>query len=332
VELLERRRLLAAGQLDPTFGAGGLATSGPPELSAAGQAVAVQGDGKILVAGYSFANGGFEPRLGEPGDHLLRRFNADGSPDLSFGAGGEVVTDFAGGADSARAVALTGDGRIMVAGIAYFPGTTRPKVTLLRYLPDGRLDGAFGQGGKLAVALPDTANLNHSLSEMVVAPDGKIVLAGKLERPQRFDMLFVRLGADGSLDPTFGSGGIVAFNAGLTVGGVRTADTVSDLALKPDGKIVGAGSALWPNDGSATAPRSTDHAVARLNADGTRDATFGSGGVAVSDFGNANEWTAAVAPRAGRVSLPRGEGRDRTPAERRDQVHARGPAGPDFRR
>src|SRR4051794_5669543 len=85
-ERLERRLLLAAGDLDPTFGLGGLAVT--HAANATFTTIAVQQDGKIL-------RGGTYQRAAGDSDFVLERYNLDGGPDLSFGSAGRVITDFA---------------------------------------------------------------------------------------------------------------------------------------------------------------------------------------------------------------------------------------------
>src|SRR5438270_10459754 len=115
LEHLESRTLLSAGDLDPTFGMGGeLTNSFQGPLDSQAQAAALQPDGKIVEVGG--ATNGFAGGFG------VVRFNADGSLDPSFGKDGTVNTAFPGAAclDRATAVAIQGDGRIVVAGIDNF--------------------------------------------------------------------------------------------------------------------------------------------------------------------------------------------------------------------
>src|SRR5688572_10523013 len=106
MESLERRALFAAGDLDPSFGNGGIASFDYGDKDH-GADVVVQRDGKVVVVGQT------GPLSGAEYDLLLTRFNADGSLDPSFGDGGSVVTDF-GGRDVARAAAPMPDGSIVV--------------------------------------------------------------------------------------------------------------------------------------------------------------------------------------------------------------------------
>jgi uncharacterized delta-60 repeat protein len=121
------------GSLDKTFGTGGLVMTGINELAGV-NAVAVQEDGKIVVAGSSGGVQGF---------FTLARYNPDGRLDKTFGAGGPVF----GTSGSANALALQGDGKIVAAG-----STENTTFALVRYNPDGILDGTFGTGGTVTTA------------------------------------------------------------------------------------------------------------------------------------------------------------------------------------
>src|SRR5437870_3563768 len=177
-----------------------------------------------------------------PGDALLALLSAlllvlsfahsvDAGPgdlDPSFGAGGQVLTDFGGG-DGARALALQADGRIVVAGRSC-PSTWR--FALARHDADGTLDPSFGGGGRV---LTNFAGRDEA-SALALQSDGKIVVAGFSGAGGRQDFAVARYNPDGSLDPSFGSGGRVLTDFGGD-------DEASALALQSDGKIVVAGSA-----------------------------------------------------------------------------------------
>ena len=237
----------APGDLDPTFGVGGKVTTdfGGGELAFA---VAVQPDGKIVTAGGSDCC---------VGAFRLARHNPDGTLDIAFGNGGKVTTTFRG-SDSASALALQPDGKIVVAGstggIFAF--------ALARYLPDGSLDATFGSGGKV------TTNFGLAFA-LAIQPDGKIVVAGGTD-----NFLLARYNPDGSLDPTFGAGGKVITDFGGD-------DSAFALAFQADGKIVVAGKSEV-----FTGIVGGDFALARYNSDGSLDATFGNGGKVTTDFIN----------------------------------------------
>src|SRR5439155_1103104 len=155
-----------------------------------------------------------------PGDALLALLSAlllvlsfahsvDAGPgdlDPSFGAGGQVLTDFGGG-DGARALALQADGRIVVAGRSC-PSTC--DFALARYNPDGSLDPSFGSGGGVLTEFAGGGDA----SALAVQSDGKIVVAALSGGGGRQDFALARYNPDGSLDPSFGSGGRVLTDFG----------------------------------------------------------------------------------------------------------------------
>jgi uncharacterized delta-60 repeat protein len=151
-------------------------------------AVAVQGDGKIVAVGAS------------NGDFAVARYNPDGTLDTGFGTGGIVTTDFEGGDDVAHAVAVQGDGRIVVTGSEVTPPINAPNFALARYNSDGTLDTTFGPGGKVTTDF-GTIDEAHAVA---IQDDGKIVAAGWAGSDPLglFDFGLARYSQDGSPDPT----------------------------------------------------------------------------------------------------------------------------------
>lgn len=233
------------GSLDPTFGSDGKVTTGFPSAADFAGAVALQPDGKIIVAGATLA--GFRSAF------ALVRYNADGSLDEGFGDGGRVATSFAETSDFGNAVAVQPTGKIVVAGYAF--ASFHSDFALARYKADGTLDSSFGAGGKVTTFLGAGDSLAWALA---LQPDGKIV-AGGSGHPGSFAL--ARYRDDGSLDQGFGSGGKVT-----TAVGPREEGMINALALQPDGKLVAAG---W-----TTTCTNGDFALARYNTDGSLDRTF----------------------------------------------------------
>jgi uncharacterized delta-60 repeat protein len=218
VEPLEPRRLLAAGDLDPTFGQGGTVVTdviGRAEALAAEVSLATP-DGKLLVAGQTRNAGG--------NDFALARYHPDGSLDRTFGDSGRVVTDINPFDEIADADVLP-DGKIVVVG------TTAPSFyhfigggadfAVARYTADGSLDATFGDGGIVVTSIdaaddPDDAGSPtiDVAAAVAVSPGGKLVVVGSASRyPGGGDIAVVRYNADGSLDRTFGGDGKVVTNA-----------------------------------------------------------------------------------------------------------------------
>ena len=145
-------RYLSDGSLDVTFGVGGRITTdfGGDE---AAFALVLQPDGKLVAAG-GYSNSPESVR----GNFLLARYNPDGSPDATFGTGGKVTTDFSFGGDSAHALVLQPDGRLVAAGVRV--SGSGPVFALARYNGDGSLDGTFGSFGRLTTAFGGGAHAN----------------------------------------------------------------------------------------------------------------------------------------------------------------------------
>jgi uncharacterized delta-60 repeat protein len=204
-----------------------------------------------------------------------------GSLDPTFGVGGQLTLDFDQSTDIANAVAVQPDGKLVVVGSTYVNSSSGEDFAVSRHLPDGSLDPAFGVGGLVTTNFP---NLAAVASSVVVQPDGKIVVAGGAFPVFTFagDFKIVRYNPDGSLDASFGSGGIV------TTSFPGQGSYAFDVLLQPDGKIVAAGTdfvAFSPSEQSSD----TDFALARYNANGTLDSTFGTNGRIVTDFAGFND-------------------------------------------
>ena len=143
-------RFTANGDPDNSFNGDGKAT-----VQGSGQAVAIQPDGKVVVAGTS------------GGDFIIARFNDNGSLDSGFGSGGRAFIDFGAPLDIANDLALQPDGKIVVAG-------SGPQFPVARLQPNGALDTTFGSGGKAQIDFDDGPEANS----LALQPDGKIVVAG----------------------------------------------------------------------------------------------------------------------------------------------------------
>lgn len=273
-EPLERRVMLAAGDLDPTFGIGGKVTTEIPNFYIGGahhfNAMALQADGKIVVAGFTT---GF--------DFVVARYNSNGSLDTGFGGSGVVVTDV-GGLDVPVTVAARSDGRIVVAGYSY-TSTYDSAFALVRYNADGSLDTTFGGDGKVTT---DFGPLTDVANGVAFQPDGKLVAAGYATRDDVSDLdsVLARYNDDGSLDMSFGGGGAV------TTDDVSRTQKIDAIALQSDGRIVAAG--FSTSNGSGP---NYDIELSRYNADGTLDGSFGVSGKTVPvDFGG-HEFPLSVA-------------------------------------
>jgi uncharacterized delta-60 repeat protein len=202
-----------AGDLDPGFGGGAAVLLGRPGAQVAGAALALQGDGRVTVAGRD--GRGF----------LVARRRASGGPDRSFSGNGRLTVRFEGATRAgARAVAVFRDGRILVAGTITLGGVQRFAVARLQ--PGGNLDPNFGADGVAVVGPPGA-----QLEAMALQPEGELVLAGSVPAGARRAVLVMRLLADGTPDPGFGTNGAVDST------GVRLAGRARDVLVLPDGRI-----------------------------------------------------------------------------------------------
>ncbi len=246
-------RYNADGSLDNTWGIGGLVTTDFGGSDLCGPIV-IQKNGKIVVSGV------VGPQT--TSDFALARYNTDGSLDLSFGIGGKVTTSFSDNADFGASMAIQKDEKLVVAGIASI--LSNATFAVARYNNDGSLDATFGVGGKVTTSFG--ANSSSLGLAVVIQKDGKIVVAGSVEDTER-DFAVARYNVDGSLDNTFGNGGLVRTSFGLSGSGAR------GMAIQKNGKIVVVGSS------------GDNHTLIRYNTDGSLDNTFGTGGIVVTNFG-----------------------------------------------
>ncbi len=247
-------RFNTAGALDSTFGVAGQQIVEVPNVDVDTTALAVDGDGRLIAVATRYESSGGV-------DFGMLRCSAAGVVDGTFGTSGQVTQDLALVAPfaQARAVAVQGDGKILVSGFVN-RGATSLDFVLLRYLSTGTLDTSFGTQGYVTTAVGSETDF---VSSMLVQPDGKIVLAGYTTNAGKRLPALVRYLNTGALDSSFGTGGIVTT--------VTTSDSaeIYDIALQSDGKIVAAGSSL-----GATY---NDVVVFRYTTAGALDTTFGSG-------------------------------------------------------
>ncbi len=234
-------RLHNDGSLDTSFGTGGKVNTDVTAASDSGYSLALQSNGKILMAGAGNNN------------FAVVRYNSDGTLDTSFGTGGKVETDLAGGTDYGRSVLVNSDGSILVSGYSSFGD-----FLLVKYTSTGALDTSFGGGtGKVTT---DISGADNAL-DMAVQADGKIILGGY---NGSFNTTLVRYNVNGSLDTSFGSGGKVTTN-------IASGSFIEGLAVRPDGRIV-AGI-------TATVGGNRDFGVISYLPDGSIDPLFNSSSI-----------------------------------------------------
>ncbi len=250
----------ADGFPDTSFGFDGLMVSGFGSADDIGYDIAIQSDNKIVIAGESKKSNPDKDK-----DFAVVRYTKSGGLDYSFGNGGKITADF-GGNDTARAVAVQSDGKIVVSGYSETDGD----FALVRYTSNGDLDNTFGTCGKVTASFS-----NYDMCfDIAVQSDGKIVAAGTSSRLNQ-DVAVARYNSDGTLDTGFGSGGVAVTPVGTGD------DSGLGLILRPDGKIIVTG---YSDNGS-----DKDFTVIQYNTDGTLDTGFGTGGKVTTPIGNGDD-------------------------------------------
>jgi uncharacterized delta-60 repeat protein len=264
------------GTLDTTFNFSGKLRTNFGGNDAA-FAVAIQTDGKILVAG-STLNG-----LSDS-DFAVARYNANGSLDTGFGLGGLVRTPLSSRQDEIHSIAVQTDGKIIVAG---YTGNTSTDYdfAVVRYDSNGTLDASFDFDGKVTTSVgtvPSTSNFDFANS-VAIQTDGKIVVAGDSFNGSNFDFGLVRYNSDGSLDNSFDTDGK------LTTAVSSETDQANSLSIQTDGKIIVVGQ-------SSLFPVNTGFAIVRYNTNGSLDTSFSFDGKDTQAVGveNAGAFTSAI--------------------------------------
>jgi len=234
------------GDLDSSFGTGGIVTTAIGSGDDTATGVVAQPDGKIVVAGTS--------NNGSNKDFAVARYKPDGTLDTSFrpSGTGKVTCDFRENDDVCNGVVLQGDGKIVVVG--YSSDGTRNDFALARFNPDGSLDTGFGQAGTGKVVTTGLGADSEALA-VVLQADGMLVVAGVVSGADAV----VRYHDDGTIDDGFGSGGLLRYG----MPGGHYSSAVFGVSIQADGRIVvtGYGSAQFYPVGVHTA---------RIDADGQR--------------------------------------------------------------
>jgi len=257
-------RLNQNGSLDGGFGSAGIVTTFPFGQQRSPTVLALQPDGRILLAG----------------DGVMARYNSTGQLDSTFGSGGLAVLTFF----SIRAIALQPNGQILIGGggparDAFPPGTQTLSVAglIARYNPNGNLDSSFGGTGQVASLAP--------VSAIALLADGRILVAGGItsrlsSAGNDTGFGLVRYNPNGSIDLTFGRRGVVITDFGQTA---PLAEAFA-LVLQSNGEIISAGVAAQKSIGFH--PAQSSFALARYTSIGLLDTSFGSTGKVTTAFGS----------------------------------------------
>ena len=253
-------RYQPGGIRDTSFGLSGQTVTDLGNSDEAANAVAIQSDGKIVVAGYRY------DKKNDRTDFLVVRYNEDGKRDGRFGENGVATTTFGLDNSAANAIAMQSNGKIVVAGSAFIGAGNNNYFALARYKQDGTPDSSFGSDGKVTTDF----GVDAVACSVAIELDGKIVVAGYSGGFQPNDFTMTRYKSNGTLDSSFGANGKVFTDFGGPEQG-------RSLAIQADGKILLAGNAI------------NDFGLARYKPNGSLDSAFGINGKVVTDLGN--DWS-----------------------------------------
>lgn len=267
-------RYTPAGVLDATFGTGGVVTIPFAGGYSGAYTLALQNDGKIVVAGYANISGNSR--------FAVVRLTDAGVLDATFSGDGKSSVDIGTTDDQVRSIALQADGKIVLLGemVTWFSNVQER--AMVRLTSSGEIDAGFGTAGK--VIFPEALIVPESL---VIQPSGEIIVGGSAKNGGQSDIALVRYTSSGAIDGAFGMVGKVLTSLDFFD------DYCIDLALQSDGKILAAG---------GTAYAGARMAVVRYTASGALDASFGSGGIAMH-LSNAAQASSMALHGNGRIAL-----------------------------
>lgn len=258
-------RFEANGRPDASFGDGGVTTTAIGTGDDRSAAIAIDPDGRIVVAGWA--------DVGPYEQMALARYDANGRVDESFGIGGKVTVPVGFSYSLATAVAIDEKGRIVVVGEATTEDL-REAFGVIRLDVDGRLDEGFGDHGRVLTHVGDRADV---ATEAMIDGRNRILVVGSGERDGKVGFALIRCLEDGRLDASFGESGKV-----VTSIGPEDAEAFASV-IDRSGRIVAVGDAA------------SDFAIVRYRPNGMLDASFGDGGQTTTPIGTSVDLAVAVA-------------------------------------
>jgi len=267
IEQFITARLLDDGSPDPDFGNEGWVATAFGQRDARALALALQPDGAIVVAGWA--------RNWSNRDVAVVRYTPTGALDGGFGNGGKATYGVGIGNDEATAVALDGDGRVVIAGYAADGSTYN--LMAGRLTSGGQPDPGFNSTGFVRVSASTGV---EQANAVLLQADGKVVIAGRSKLNGNQVFALARVTGAGALDATFGTGGI-------TTTAIGELAEVQGIAAVTRGRFVVAGRARLPGG-------RLQFVTARYQSNGSIDATFGNSGFVLIPLGVKNDEAYAV--------------------------------------
>jgi uncharacterized delta-60 repeat protein len=255
------------GSLDTGFGdAGKVITDFDISMAPSAHSLLLQPDGKIVLLGDN-----------ESFDILLSRYNSNGVLDGSFGNGGKVVTRYVSEGNEAKSARLQPDGKIVLGGWIN-TADSASNSAVFRYTADGTLDSSFDNDG---VAVKALSSSHDRIREVLIRPDGKILTVGTSVIPEQNSISYAiaLYNSDGSPDANYGQNGVSVLPAPGLV-------EIENALLQSDGKVTLAGTLSY-----SSGARYRFH-LARFEANGAFDFTFGNGGKVNFPIGHSNRASA----------------------------------------
>lgn len=246
-----------AGTLDDTFSSDGKALFDVGNSHDVANALVVLPDSSTILGGAAILTSSF--------DGFLMKISEAGEQDMSFGTNGYIAIDY-GIETYVKAMALTSDGKVLVAGLTYITGENS-NIFVAKFDQDGILDATFGTNG---YDIYEYSTSEEICETMAIQPDGKIVVAGRTSLGDFSQLLFMRLNANGTLDTGFGTNGFTEIDASIQDESIRGIDFMSN------GDIVGTGYGYQGN------PLWGELAiVAKIDSNGSPVSGFGTNGVLI---------------------------------------------------
>lgn len=283
-------RLFPSGELDPTFGQSGIKLVGMSNTGSGANGMALQtidGQQKIVLAG--FTHGQTTPVM------AFARLDSAGQLDQSFGNAGIKLVPSTSPMEFAYDVAIqniAGENKIVAAGFSRFSlgnGSYRDDFAVVRLNSNGAMDATFATEGKVRTQMTGSAGARSVVIQQTGPNQARIVAGGYAFRGVANDFALVGYSLTGGLDPTFSAD--ASARVYLDIDGRE--EQIQSLLVQPDGKLIGVG---WTRNLPVTTGQ--DFALARFNANGTLDKSFGSCGRTVTDMGSKSDigWGGTLQP------------------------------------